>query len=272
MILIAASNRDEAGKNIATKIIEIYEFKTHPEQFQENPVYERNIGDVKVRLAFVDEDSVHAQFVQDYFEAELIIFVSRHSSLSKIPTLSVHTPGNLTDEAKFGGLPKRVSVSPASTMKDTLQDMVRMNNEMRLEYKVSYECTHHGPSLDIPTMFAELGSSPKQWRDLKAAEIVARAVVHAIQKGSTYPAALGVGGPHYNEKLTRIALSTSIAFGHIIPKYTTHLIDASVVRQCVERTKEEVKSAVIDWKGIRAADRDRIVTVLRDMDIEIDRV
>lgn len=272
MILIATSNRDEAGKNIATKIIELYEFKTLPEQFQGNPVYERNIGDVKARLAFVHEDSVHAQFIQDHFEAELIIFVSRHSSLSKIPTLSVHTPGNLTNEAKFGGLPKRVSVSPASTMKDTLQHMGRMNDEMRLEYKVSYECTHHGPSLDIPTMFAELGSSPKQWRDLKAAEIVARAVVHSVQERSTYPAALGVGGPHYNEKLTRIALSTSMAFGHIIPKYTTHLIDASVVRQCVERTKEKVKSAVIDWKGIRAADRDRIVTVLRDMDIEIERV
>jgi D-aminoacyl-tRNA deacylase len=272
MILIVASNKDEAGKNIARKIIELYEFRILPEQFQGNPVYDRNITDVKARLVFIDEDSVHAQFIQDYFEAELIVFVSRHSSSSGIPTLSVHAPGNLTDDAKFGGLPKRVSVSPASVMKDTLQHMVRMNNEMRLEYKVSYECTHHGPSLDIPTMFAELGSLPEQWRDLKAAEAVARAVVDAIQKGSTYPAALGVGGPHYNEKLTRMALSTSIAFGHMIPKYTTHLIDASVVRQCVERTKERVKSAVIDWKGIRAADRDRVVTVLLDMDVEIERV
>ncbi len=272
IILIVASNTDEAGRNIARKIIELYDFKILPEQFQGNPIYGRDIGDVEARLLFIGEDSIHAQFIQDCFEVELIIFVSRHSSSSGIPTLSVHTPGNLTDEAKFGGIPKRVSVSPASMMKDTLQHMAKMKEEIGLNYKVSYECTHHGPSLDIPTMFAELGSSPKQWRDLKAAEAVARAVVYAIQEGSTYPAAIGVGGPHYNEKLTRIALSTPTAFGHIIPKYAAHLVDASVVRQCVERTKEKVKSAVIDWKGIRAADRNRIVTILRDMGLDIERV
>jgi D-aminoacyl-tRNA deacylase len=272
IILIVASNNDEAGRNIARKIIELYDFKILPEQFQGNPIYERHVGDVEARLLFIDEDSIHAQFIQDCFEVELIIFVSRHSSSSGIPTLSVHTPGNLTDEAKFGGIPERVSVSPASMMKDTLQHMAKMKEEIGLNYKVSYECTHHGPSLDIPTMFAELGSSPKQWRDLKAAEAVARAVVCAIQKSSTYPAAIGVGGPHYNEKLTRIALNTTTAFGHIIPKYAAHFVDASVVRQCVKRTKEKVKSAVIDWKGIRAADRNRIATNLRDMGLNVERV
>ncbi|MFQ6095934.1 MAG: D-aminoacyl-tRNA deacylase, partial [Candidatus Bathyarchaeia archaeon] len=167
---------------------------------------------------------------------------------------------------------RKVSVSPASMMKDTLQYMARMKKEMKLNYEVSYECTHHGPSLDVPTMFAELGSSPEQWRDSRAAEAVAHAVVYAIQNRSKYPAAIGVGGPHYNEKFTRIALKTSIAFGHIIPKYVAPLVDASVVKQCVERTREKVELAIFDWKGIRAADRDRIISIVHELGLEIERV
>ena len=272
MILIVASNRDEAGRNIAEKIIELAEFEMLPERFQGNPICSKDVGDAEARLVYIDQDSIRAQFISDSFDAELIIFVSRHSSESGIPTLSVHTPGNLTDEAEFGGIPRKVSVSPASMMKDTLQHMERMKEEMELDYKVSYECTHHGPSLDVPTMFAELGSSPEQWQDLRAAEAVAHAVVYAIQNRSEYPAVLGVGGPHYSEKFTRIALRTSIAFGHIIPKYAAPLVDDSVVRQCVERTKEKVESAIFDWKGIRAADRNRIISVLRDMGLDVERV
>ncbi len=271
MILIVASKKDEAGMNIAQKIIDLYEFRTLSERFQEDSVYCIKIGDTEVKLVFIREDSINAQFITDCFDAELIIFVSRHSSLTGIPTLSVHTPGNLTDETKIGGIQKKVSVSPASTMKNTLQEMAKMKEEMKLNYKVSYECTHHGPSLDVPTMFAELGSSPEQWRDLRAAEAVAYAVVNSLHNHPTYPAALGIGGPHYNEKFTEIALKTSLAFGHIIPKYAISSVDASMIQHCVERTKERVEFAVFDWKGVRGADRNRLISIVSSMGLTVKR-
>ncbi len=46
--------------------------------------------------------------------------------------------------------------------------------------KYHMKCTHHGPSLDVPTMFVELGSSETQWRDSKAAQAVAHSAMHAI--------------------------------------------------------------------------------------------
>jgi D-aminoacyl-tRNA deacylase len=120
-------------------------------------------------------------------------------------------------------------------------------------------------------MFAELGSSPEQWKDLRAAEAVALAVMAAIVKKSSYPAVLGVGGPHYNKKFTDIALSTSKAFGHIIPKYATPNVDSEVIKQCVQRTLEKVESAVFDWKGMRGADRERIANSLKEMGIKVEK-
>jgi len=152
-----------------------------------------------------------------------------------------------------------------------LTEMAKIKEEMGLDYKVSYECTHHGPSLDIPTMFAELGSSPEHWRDLQAAEVVARSVVNALCTRQTYPVALGIGGPHYNEKFTEMALGTWIAFGHIIPKYAVPSVDASMIKQCVERTRERVEFAVFDWKGAQGADRNRLISVVSHLGLTIKR-
>jgi D-aminoacyl-tRNA deacylase len=120
-------------------------------------------------------------------------------------------------------------------------------------------------------MFTELGSSPEQWKDLKAAEAVAHATMAAILKKSNYPAVLGVGGPHYNKRFTEIALSTSKAFGHIIPKYATPYVDSEMIRQCIQRTFEKVESAVFDWKGMRGADRERIANALKELGVQVEK-
>jgi len=271
MILIVASTRDLAGVNIAQKIIQHYGFEEISESFHQNPAYLKRIQRREVRLIFINEEIVNTQFITNFFAPQLLIFVSRHSSLKGIPTLSVHTPGNL-DKAEFGGISKKVSVAPASAMKDALVEMANLKEEMKLDYEVSYECTHHGPSLDVPAMFAELGSSPKEWRDLRAAEAVAHATMTAVSRGSSYPAVLGVGGSHYNPKFTKIALTTEKAFGHIIPKYAVSAVNAEMIRQCAERTVENVKTAVLDWKGIKGQDKENLVKALSEVGLSIQRV
>ncbi|KPV61845.1 MAG: D-tyrosyl-tRNA(Tyr) deacylase [Candidatus Bathyarchaeota archaeon BA1] len=271
MIILVASTRDVAGMNVAQQILERYEFERLSEVFHKNPVYIKKIRDLEVRLVFVNDEPIHTQFITHFFAPQLLVFISRHSSVSGIPTLSVHTPGNL-GVAELGGIPKRVSISPASAMRDALLEMARMREEMRLDYQVSYECTHHGPSLDVPTMFVELGSSLKQWKDLKAAEAVAHAAMAAISKQSRYRAVLGMGGPHYNERFTKIALSSPTAFGHIVPKYSIPQVDAEMIRQCVERTVEKVESAILDWKGISGVDKGRLVVTFDEVGVPVERV
>jgi len=271
MILIVASTKDMAGMNIAQQILEHYGFERLSEVFHENPVYLKRVHDREVRLLFVNEEIVNTQFITDFFTPQLLVFISRHSSMSGIPTLSVHTPGNLA-EAELGGISRKISVSPASAMRDALLEMAKMKEEMKLDYQVSYECTHHGPSLDVPTMFVELGSSQKQWKDLRAAEAVAHATMAAVSKQLTYPAAMGIGGPHYSEKFTRIALNTPTAFGHIIPKYAIPRVDSEMVRQCVERTVENVELVILDWKGIRGVDKAELMAILEEIGVRVERV
>jgi D-aminoacyl-tRNA deacylase len=271
MILIVASTKDIASVNIAQKLINHYKFEKTETSFQQNPIHLKKIQDAEVKLVFINQETIWAQYITDHFSPQLVIFVSRHSGVAGIPTLSVHTPGNLTEEAKFGGLPRKISVSPASAMKNALLEMARLRKEMSLNYEVSYECTHHGPSLDVPTMFAELGSSPAQWRDLRAAEAVAHAAMSAVLKRSNYLVVLGVGGPHYNKRFTEVALSTSKAFGHIIPKYATSYVDSKMIRQCIQRTLEKTESAVFDWKGMRGADRERLTAALRELGVPIEK-
>jgi len=259
-----------ASMNIAKKIVENYEFEKTAESFRQNPVYVKARPEREIRLVFVNEELIYTQYLTEFFTPQLLVFISRHSSVSGIPTLSVHTPGNLS-EAELGGITRKVSVSPASAMKEALLEMIRQRERLGLDYKVSYECTHHGPSLDVPTMFAELGSSPAQWKDLKAAEAVAHAVLAAATTQSKYPAVLGVGGPHYNEKFTNLALNTDVAFGHIIPKYAIPKIDAAMLKQCVQRTFEKVESAVFDWKGMRGADRERLIAILNELDVSVEK-
>jgi len=157
-------------------------------------------------------------------------------------------------------------------MKVALLEMADAKEEMKLDYEVSYECTHHGPSLDVPTMFAELGSSPKEWKDLKAAEAVAHATMAAVFKRSSYPAVLGIGGSHYNKKFTRIALTTENAFGHMIPKYAIPMVNTEMIRQCAERTVENVKTTLMDWKGIKGQDKEKLVEMLNEIGLTIQKV
>jgi len=271
LILFIASTKDTAGMNIAKQLIDHYNFEKLSETFHKNPTYTKTLHNKETKLLFVKTEIVDTQFLGDLFNPNLIVFLSRHSSASGIPTLSVHTPGNLA-EAKFGGKPRKVSISPAAAMKNALLEMAKLKDEQGLDYEVSYECTHHGPSLDVPAMFAELGSSPKQWKDMKAAKVVAHAAVAAVSESSNCSVALGIGGPHYNTKFTRMALSTQRAFGHIIPKYALPEVDAEIIRQCVERTVETVDSAVLDWKGIKGAYKPKIVAALEKLGVSSEKV
>jgi D-aminoacyl-tRNA deacylase len=152
-------------------------------------------------------------------------------------------------------------------MRDAIKALAYFKEGMQLDYEVSYECTHHGPSLNAPAMFVELGSSPKQWRDLNAAEALAHAAMSAIGKFGTSEstAVLGIGGPHYNQRFTHMTLDDEAVFGHIISKYAVPHVDTEMLRQCVDRTLEKVECAVLDWKGIKSADKPQLLRALEEV-------
>lgn len=267
MILIAYGSKDIAGTNIAEQVLNHFSFKRTDDAFQENPVYSAELNQKQVQFVTLKDETVYAQDLPNHFvDVELVVFLSRHSSQSGKPTLSVHTTGNFGD-AELGGLSRKVSVAPATAMRDALKALLRFKIEMNLDYDVSYECTHHGPSLNVPTMFVELGSSPPQWSDHVAAGAVAKAAMEAVVKfhKPENSAVLGIGGTHYNQRFTQMALDDEAVFGHMIPKYALPQVDAAILSQCVERTLEKVDHAILDWKGIKGEDKPGILNALEEI-------
>lgn len=274
MILLVHSSRDVAGVNIGKCILQSYSFARTKQTYQENPVYTAEIGGRQVSFLTLKEGAVDSQYLQEDFpDAEMVVFISRHSSQSGRPTLSVHTTGNF-GEAGLGGLPRTLSVAPSMAMQVALRELSRLKVEMVLGYEVAYEGTHHGPTLDVPVMFVELGSSEPQWNDLPAARAVAESAVVAIANFSAASgtAVLGVGGPHYNQKFTRMGLAGEAAFGHMIPKHAVSQVDASMISQCAKKTLERVTTAILDWKGILSQDKPKLLSALQEADLPYKKV
>jgi D-aminoacyl-tRNA deacylase len=265
MILLVASNKDPASQCVKIQLLRDYIFSKTSRTFEDSPIYTADVNEKKVALITLNRESVAAQDLPEKFpQAKLIVFISRHSSQSAKPTLTVHTPGNFGD-AELGGLPKTLSVCPALAMQTALKALVHYQEQFHLtDYEVSYEVTHHGPSLNVPTMFVELGSSPAQWTDSVAAQAVAHSAMTAIANFDESPATavLGIGGTHYNQQFTLRALLGAATFGHMIPKYALPSIDADMIKQCIERTYDRVQLALLDWKGIKSEDKPSLLAAL----------
>ncbi len=274
MILLVASSKDVASLNIKEQILSHYPFHKLTRVFQHSPIYTAELNGKTLNLVTLKDESVQAQDLPKKFPtAKLIVFISRHASQSAKSTLSVHAPGNFGD-AELGGLPRKVSVSPAYPMQNALKALMFYKEKLNLSYEVSFECTHHGPSLDVPAMFVELGSSAAQWGDLKAAEAVAHSAIYSIAnlEVNTSPIVLGIGGTHYNQRFTVMDLVGEFAFGHMIPKYATHLVDAETISQCAEKTLGKVQLAVLDWKGIKSGDKQNVISALESVGLPFKKV
>jgi D-aminoacyl-tRNA deacylase len=153
------------------------------------------------------------------------IYISRHTSKSGAPTLTTHPIGNY-GEAEFGGKTKTLIESSPKLMTELLRIIKRNATQGKLYHKVCFEVTHHGPYLDIPTLFVEVGSNKEEWVKKKPASIVAKSVLDLLSMyhyeddiKSKVPVLIGVGGGHYAPRFTDVALEKKIAFGHMIPSY-----------------------------------------------------
>lgn len=243
--LVIASEKDPAGINIQKQIVknletlEIGEFEGYPVMKHDNTL-----------LATTTLSSVEAEHLENYFQVEKIIFISKHESQTGRPCLTVHTPGNIGLDTKHGGKPGELAISHPLCLRTALKTLVDQVDKLGLlEYGVSLEATHHGPtSLKVPTLFIEIGSSQKEWIDKKAASIVAKAAINASKcDNKGFQSFVGVGGPHYAPSFTRATLGGRLV-GHIIPRHHLEDMDHELLVQAIKKTVGCV-GVLLDWKG-----------------------
>lgn len=162
---------------------------------------------------------------------DAVVFLSKHRSESKTPTLAVHPLGNFA-EARFGGHARRLVPAASQVMTDTLRATRR---EARgLPYAVTFEATHHGPYVDAPAFFIEAGSTEAEWRDIRAADALMRALLSVRPR--RVRTGIGIGGGHYAPRVTDVAFARDVGIGHILPGYALDAMEEPMFDEVVART------------------------------------
>ncbi len=270
MRVLVTSEKDLASHTIRDCLIEEYGFTSTDETFDNNPIYTNQDGTL---LVLSKQDLIYTDYLDEHFNAEVFIFCSRHRAESGKPALLVHSTGNLGDEASFGGIPRRLSVSSASLVSIALKKLQYERDQRGLEeFDVTMEATHHGPTaMDTPMLFIELGSDENYWKHTEGASVVASAAIACTQAKFEEEAFIGFGGTHYVSKFNKLVLEKDIRIGHIAPKYALDTITENTVRLMIQRSKENIENAVIDWKGTNSIQRAKLLPILESLDIELMR-
>ncbi len=270
-ITIICSAPDLASQNIKKHLLSLREWK--PLELPENSGFSaaRKSSDEKFQLVEIEEIHVFQDGLDKKLEtarlpASLIIFASKHRGKEEVNSLTVHCTGNPSEEARLGGRPKELAVSSPPAMKSILKEMKRLAEEKCLKYDVTLEVTHHGPTeLSVPSLYAEIGSTEKQWEDGEAGEVAAKAILAVSLE--EVPVALGFGGGHYAMRQTGLLLETDISFGHNFPKYQLDFVDEALIRQAVEKSNADF--AYFDRKSMKSEDRNRISAILEKLGLKV---
>ncbi len=258
--LIIVSKLDIAGKNIAEKLMQRYRFK------QVNRDLYRS-GDIQ--LIYLEGKSIFLSGLDEKFNVDAIVFASKHSSESEEPTLTVHVPGNFSDDTSYGGRPKELAWAWAQRMRNALLKLAELKSSLSNDYKISLEATHHGPTdFRIPVWFVEIGSSEKFWVDDEAGTAIADAIWASLTHPLKGKPSVGFGGGHYAPKFTRLTLNGEFAVGHIMPKYSLEKLNEKMIAEAFRKTFDKCETAIIDWKGMKGYQRQLLLEMLEKMAIK----
>ncbi len=249
--LIIASKKDKAGINITTQLSQFPRENFNFYLAEEEIIYTENLD------------------LERISRYDFIIFASKHESEKKEKTLSIHAPGNFRS-AELGGENTKLCRTSAHFQKQLFENLNKNVDASGLgqRYKVTLECTHHGPLINKPCVFIEIGSTQTEWEDRRAGFILAKTILETIREFKPNPyreIAIGIGGPHYCPNFNKLQLKSNVAFSHIIPQYVFPLTE-EMVREAIDKTEEEIDFAVLDWKGLgNAEQRKQILAILNKL-------
>lgn len=255
--LVIASKLDKAGTNITTQL----------SQFRQNPLISSMGNAPSFDFYLVEGEIIHTKNLdlEKINKYDFIIFASRHRSEKGGKTLSIHAPGNWRS-ADFGGEPGKVCMSSAMFQKQFFESLhVNAEKYHLTDYEITLECTHHGPLISRPCIFVEIGSTENEWKDPKAAFVMAETISEVISNFKENPYndyAIGIGGPHYCPNFNKLQLKSNVAISHIIPQYVFPFTE-EMIKEAINKTEEEVDYAILDWKGLGTAEqRQDIIKIL----------
>jgi D-aminoacyl-tRNA deacylase len=258
------SDSDVASRNIGGKLLERGNFTLKNEAEGYSHYSGRGSSVVTIPGVHIHAESIDSKIAMLFgLNPDMLIFLSTHRSESGSPAVTLHPVGNF-GEAKLGGRNRLLVSSPAAYMTGRL---IGMKEEFRdSRYAASFEATHHGPFVDVPAMFAEIGSDESAWKDEDAAMRLATALLEGSDAGGDV--AVGVGGGHYCPRFTDLAVKKEMVFSHFIPNHSLKSVDADVADEIMRKSGAAKLAIVHSSKGFES-EADRVCSLLEERGLSV---
>jgi len=255
MELLVAYADDPAGNNMAKFLSQNMK--------KDGDLFRGNCYD----LLIIPTPAIQADWLEEKYDYDGFVFLSKHAAESGVLALTCHTTGNFSD-AKFGGNPKQMAIPHPNIQKKYLQKLWE-NKSQFSEFQITIEATHHGPTaLSKPTIFIEIGTTEKQWTDVSLCNSIAKIVDDVLSVDiSSHPMAICFGGTHYPEKFTKQLLEGKFSLGTVMPKHALDYLDDDLFFHILDRNKNAV-AALLDWTGL-GQNKKKVLDFLNSTNLEV---
>ena len=243
MNLIIASEKDTASINLRDRLLEMSSW-IESGSFDNNEMWtiSEDYGDFcrkGTQLITIQDLHIYAEGIDKKWQKknnkkiDNIVFLSRHKAASGRPSLTVHPIGNWGN-ADYGGKEAEVSGATPGWMTGLLLKI----RENRIDgYDVCFEATHHGPFLQTPTMFLEIGSSESEWEKKEPARALIKSLLELQHADGIR--VIGIGGGHYTPRFTEAAFSHEVCFGHMVANYGVSVLTSSLIKKAIVSSEAE---------------------------------
>ena len=258
MELLVAYRDDPAGHNMARSL--------SSNMTRDGDVFRGKHYDLLV----IPSPAVSADWLEERYRYDGFVFLSKHAAESGVLALTCHSTGNFS-EARFGGRARQVAVPHPGLQKRYLQTL-KKNQSQFPEFQITIEATHHGPTgLSKPSIFIEIGTTPKQWEDeslcASVAEIVDQVMAGPIPDS---PPAICFGGTHYPAKFTDELLTGEHSLGTVVPKHALGGLDRGLFDHILEQNAG-ARTALLDWNGL-GPNKQKVLDLLDTTDLRVVRL
>jgi D-aminoacyl-tRNA deacylase len=229
--LIIVSGGDIASTNQADELLKLCDWKTL-EPVEGKPSY----SFLHARIWWMEDGCLWEDDLDKRWELATgekpseIIFPSRHSAASGNASLTLHPIGTMqvpkNEVPEYGG--KAADCPPPNPrLAAWWREMNRVASDMD-DFDLSLETTHHGPWIETPSLFIEIGSTVETWGHEEAAVVLAGIIYRGL--GLDGSDGLGkwnnegrvvvtLGGGHYAPRANMLGLHEGIWIGHMLATY-----------------------------------------------------
>ena len=235
VILIAVNQQDIASTNQADALRRMDAWsKRSP--VENNPAYEFK----HLRMLYLPNGLLFEDHLEKRWEAATrervseIIFPSRHVAASGQPSLTLHPIGvphlPMEEQGPYGGHGGQApppSTRLASWWKMLLEQAPK--DASVKDFDLSLEVTHHGPTVNVPCLFIEVGSTEATWGHEGASRVLANimreGLLHAPEDAWNEAKHAGelvlvtLGGGHYAPRANQLAALDGVWLGHMLATY-----------------------------------------------------